>query len=66
MVHENRTLMKHFRKNPQKAGKSIWGKEEVAPSFSVVNNCKNPHRVELSGPSMRKIKSTIENELGAL
>ena len=24
------------------------------------------HRVELSGPSMRKIKSTIENELGAL
>jgi hypothetical protein len=42
MVHENRTLMKHFRKNPQKAGKSIWGKEEVAPSFSVVNNCKNP------------------------
>ncbi len=33
----------YFRKNPKRAGDKIWGKEEVAPVFSVVNNCKNPN-----------------------
>jgi transposase len=32
---------KHFQKNPKRAGNKIWGKEEVAPVFSVTNNCKN-------------------------
>ncbi len=32
----------HFKENPQKAGKKIWGKEVVPASFSVFNNCKNP------------------------
>lgn len=33
----------HFQKNPKRAGNKIWGKEEVAPVFSIVNNCKNPN-----------------------
>lgn len=30
-----------FIKNPQKAGKKIWGKEPVAPYFSESQNCKD-------------------------
>ena len=33
----------YFQKNPKKAGNKIWGKEEVVPVFSIVNNCKNPN-----------------------
>ncbi len=32
----------HFRRNPKRAGKKIWGKELVAPVFAETNNCKNP------------------------
>ena len=32
----------HYKKNPQKAGNKIWGKELVEPVFSISNNCKNP------------------------
>lgn len=31
-----------FRKNPQRAGKKIWGNERVPPVFSASNNCKDP------------------------
>lgn len=31
-----------FRKDPKRAGRSIWGKERVLSSFSETNNCKNP------------------------
>ena len=30
-----------FKKNPQKAGKKIWGKEKVKPVFDETNNCKD-------------------------
>ncbi|MES2112407.1 MAG: IS630 family transposase [Bacteroidota bacterium] len=30
----------HFRVNPRKAGKQIWGKEIVAPVFDESQNCK--------------------------
>lgn len=33
----------HFKENPKRVGNKIWGKEEVAPVFSIVNNCKNPN-----------------------
>jgi transposase len=33
---------RHFRVNPKRAGKKIWGKELVAPEFSESNNCKDP------------------------
>jgi transposase len=33
---------RQFRENPQRAGKRIWGKERVPPTFSVSNNCKDP------------------------
>ena len=32
----------HFRANPKRAGKKIWGKELVPPEFSESNNCKDP------------------------
>ena len=32
----------HFRVNPKRAGKKIWGKELVPPEFSEGNNCKDP------------------------
>jgi hypothetical protein len=32
----------HFRDEPQRAGKRIWGEERVPPSFSDSNNCKDP------------------------
>lgn len=32
----------HFRSNPKKAGRKIWGKERVPASFSTANNCKDP------------------------
>ena len=32
----------HFRANPKRAGKKIWGKELVPPEFSEFNNCKDP------------------------
>jgi len=31
-----------FQKNPQKAGKKIWGKERVVSRFSDSQNCKDP------------------------
>lgn len=32
----------HYRENPKRAGKKIWGKERVKPVFSESNNCKDP------------------------
>ena len=32
----------HFRVEPKRAGKKIWGKELVPPEFSEGNNCKDP------------------------
>jgi hypothetical protein len=32
----------HFRANPRRAGKKIWGKERVWPEFAEGNNCKDP------------------------
>ncbi len=32
----------NFRKNPQKAGNKIWGKELVIPVFDESKNCKDP------------------------
>lgn len=32
----------HFRENPTRAGKRIWGKERQLAVFSESNNCKNP------------------------
>lgn len=32
----------HFQKNPQRAGKKIWGKEREPATFSDSNNCKDP------------------------
>jgi transposase len=32
----------HFRANPKRTGKKIWGKELVPPEFSESNNCKDP------------------------
>jgi transposase len=33
---------RHFKEHPRRAGKRIWGKERVPPSFSESNNCKDP------------------------
>jgi transposase len=33
---------RHFREHPRKAGKKIWGKERVPPTFCQSNNCKDP------------------------
>jgi hypothetical protein len=32
-----------YRRNPRRAGKKIWGKELVKPSFAPSNNCKDPN-----------------------
>jgi transposase len=32
----------HFKKNPKRAGKKIWGKEREKAVFSESNNCKDP------------------------
>ncbi len=32
----------HFKENPMRAGKKIWGKERVPPIFNQSNNCKDP------------------------
>lgn len=32
----------HFRRNPQRAGKKIWGKERVPSEFCEGQNCKDP------------------------
>ena len=32
----------HFRKNPKKAGKKLWGNERTISKFSIANNCKDP------------------------
>jgi transposase len=32
----------NFRARPKRAGKKIWGKEIVDPSFDEANNCKDP------------------------
>lgn len=32
----------HFRQNPARAGKKIWGKELTAANFELHNNCKDP------------------------
>jgi transposase len=45
MVAINRYLEErndHFQKNPQRAGKKIWGKEREPATFSDSNNCKDP------------------------
>ena len=31
-----------FKANPQRAGRKIWGREPVNPSFRESNNCKDP------------------------
>jgi transposase len=38
----------HFKKFPQRAGKTIWGSELVKPVFDEVNNCKGKRRVTKS------------------
>jgi len=32
----------HFKDNPRRAGKQIWGMELVSPVFDESNNCKDP------------------------
>ena len=32
----------HFRLNPRRAGKTIWGEEREPPVFSESSNCKDP------------------------
>jgi transposase len=32
-----------YRKNPRRAGNTIWGKELVQPCFASSNNCKDPN-----------------------
>jgi transposase len=36
------TRNENFRKNPQRAGNKIWGKELVIPVFDESKNCKDP------------------------
>lgn len=33
---------KYFKRNPKRAGKTIWGLERVPPVFSEEQNCKDP------------------------
>jgi transposase len=33
---------RHFRENPRRAGRKIWGRERVAADFNEANNCKDP------------------------
>jgi hypothetical protein len=37
-VNRNRAFLQH----PRRAGKKIWGKEQVEPIFREENNCKDP------------------------
>ena len=37
---EDRNL--HFKMNPKRAGKKIWGNERSLSTFDEANNCKNP------------------------
>jgi hypothetical protein len=39
--YEDRNL--HFRQNPRRAGKKIWGKERECAVFKEGNNCKDPY-----------------------
>jgi len=32
----------YFTEHPKRAGRKIWGKERVPPTFSEANNCKDP------------------------
>ncbi len=32
---------RHFRENPRRAGRRIWGRERVAANFDEANNCKD-------------------------
>jgi len=32
-----------YKRNPRRAGKTIWGKELVQPRFAPSNNCKDPN-----------------------
>lgn len=32
----------HFKKNPKRAGRKIWGDEKISIQFSESHNCKNP------------------------
>ena len=38
----------YFAKNPQRAGKKIWGKELVPSRFSQSHNCKDPRVMKLT------------------
>ena len=38
----------YFGKNPQRAGKKIWGKELVPSRFSASHNCKDPRLMKLT------------------
>ncbi len=38
----------HFKKNPQRAGKKIWGNELVLSKFSKSQNCKDPRLMRLT------------------
>jgi transposase len=38
----------YFGKNPQRAGKKIWGKELVPSRFSESHNCKEPRLMKLT------------------
>ena len=33
----------HFRRNPRRAGRKIWGRELVVSEFSESHNCKDPN-----------------------
>ena len=33
---------KHYKNNPKRAGKKIWGLERTGIAFSASNNCKDP------------------------
>ena len=32
----------HFKENPKRAGKKIWGQERTKAEFNASNNCKDP------------------------
>ena len=32
---------RHFRENPRRAGRKIWGRERVPANFDEANNCKD-------------------------
>jgi hypothetical protein len=39
-VERNRHY-RHFRENPKRAGRKIWGRERVPANFDEANNCKD-------------------------